>query len=344
MKKYLYVVASIIFTFLILKEAQFIFAPLCLGLVFAVLLSPLSDKLEGIKMNRTMAGTLVTFSFFALLFASVYFISNQYISMANEMPDVQNKVEETGDDLVSFLGQKTPYNHKEITAFIDDTLDKMVTNFGAYFSSAIDSITGVISFLILLPVYTFLILINRKKIRTFIDKLSVENEHVSKIKWYKNLLQISNMLRKYLLGLIIVAGILAVLNITGLYLLGVKYALILGLSAAALSVIPYIWNIVGGGFALFVTYASSSNTWVLLGVLILFVVIQFIEGNLITPKIMGNQLGINPLIVIIALLIGGYVWGITGMILSLPAVAIFKILLSNNKPTEPLAVLISEEN
>ena len=152
------------------------------------------------------------------------------------------------------------------------------------------------------------------------------------------------MLRKYLLGLIIVAGILAVLNITGLYLLGVKYALILGLSAAALSVIPYIGNIVGGGFALFVTYASSSNTWVLLGVLILFVVIQFIEGNLITPKIMGNQLGINPLIVIIALLIGGYVWGITGMILSLPAVAIFKILLSNNKPTEPLAVLISEEN
>src|SRR5690606_616001 len=154
--------------------------------------------------------------------------------------------------------------------------------------------------------------------------------------------EIYDVIQSYLLGMGMVMGIVAILNTAGLLVLGLQYAWFFGTLAALLILIPYIGIAIGSLIPALFALATMDNYWYALGVIIWFQVVQFLEGNFITPNIVGGKVSLNPLVAIMSLLLGGMLFGLAGLILALPLVASIKILLNLDKSTPPFSFLIGE--
>jgi len=154
--------------------------------------------------------------------------------------------------------------------------------------------------------------------------------------------EIYEVIQSYLVGMVIVMGIVAILNTAGLLVLGLQYAWFFGTLAALLILIPYIGIAIGSLIPALFALATMDNYWYALGVIIWFQVVQFLEGNFITPNIVGGKVSLNPLVAIMSLLLGGMLFGLAGLILALPLVASIKILLNLDETTQPFSFLIGE--
>ncbi|MEX2379925.1 MAG: AI-2E family transporter, partial [Vicingaceae bacterium] len=149
---------------------------------------------------------------------------------------------------------------------------------------------------------------------------------------------------RYIIGLLIVISIIAVLNTVGLLALGIKYAVFMGILSAALTVIPYIGIFIGALLPVVVALITKDSLFYPLAVIAIFGFVQFLEGNFITPNIIGSKVNVNPMAAIVALIIGAKIWGIAGMILAIPICGILKIMFSHYPRLKPYAILLQSTN
>jgi predicted PurR-regulated permease PerM len=192
-------------------------------------------------------------------------------------------------------------------------------NFSSYFGSLLLSTSYFAYFFVQVPIYIFLFLLYRERFNDFL--LAVWP--ASSLSWKS---EIQAVIRGYISGLTLVTLIAAVLNSIGLLLLGIDHAIFFGFLSGTLTMIPYIGITIGA--ALIAVHGF----------------VQFLEGNFITPKITGSKISINALAAIVALLVGGKIWGIAGMILAVPAVGILKILLSYSTSLKPFVILLEDKH
>jgi predicted PurR-regulated permease PerM len=201
------------------------------------------------------------------------------------------------------------------------------------------STTNTISTMIQIPIYLFLLLIYREKFKQFfLSLIPNKNEELA---WKKD---IDNVIQGYISGLLLVTLIVAVLNTIGLLVLGVDHAIFFGILSGVLTIIPYVGIFIGALFPFLMALITKDSIWYGIGVIIVFTVVQFLEGNFITPRITGSKVSINALAAIIALLIGGKILGIAGMILAVPAIGILKILLSYSERLKHFVILLGDDN
>jgi len=140
-------------------------------------------------------------------------------------------------------------------------------------------------------------------------------------------------------GLFFEMLIMAVLNSAGLLILGIDYAIIMGILCAVLNIIPYIGGVVATLLPMIIAFVTKDSLIYPVLVLIITIVIQFIDNNLIVPKIVASRVQINALISVIAVLIGGAIWGVAGMFLSIPLIAILKVIFDHIEPLKPWGFL-----
>lgn len=159
------------------------------------------------------------------------------------------------------------------------------------------------------------------------------------------MLQVFNKIKKtvqsYVGGMGVVVIILTVLNTVGLYFIGIDYPLFWGALAGVLAIIPFIGTLIGGLLPLLYSISTSDYTWQPIAVATYYFAVQQLEGNFITPKVIGDKVNINPLFAIFALLFFGSFWGIAGVVLALPLISIIRIVFSYVEATKPLAILMS---
>src|SRR5690606_4568001 len=148
------------------------------------------------------------------------------------------------------------------------------------------------------------------------------------------------VVRSYILGLFIVIVIVGTLNTIGLAILGVDYALFFGVLAALLTIIPYLGIFIGSLLPILYALLTKDSLWYPVGVAAVFWFVQFIEGNFITPNVVGNKVSLNPFAAIIALFVGGAVWGPAGMILFIPYLALLKVIFDVIEPLAPYGFLL----
>ena len=220
----------------------------------------------------------------------------------------------------------------------DQWINNLGNNAGSLFTGLLQTTSSVLTVVAQIPIYIFLLLLYKDKFRAFVIQLfdgakGMARERIDEIK---------GVIQGYVLGLFIVIGILAVLNSVGLLLLGIKYALFFGIFSAILTIIPYIGNFVGGLFPFLVALVTKDSAWYAVGVVALYAVIQFIEGNFITPNIMGSRVNINPLIALIAMILGGQILGVAGLILAIPFIGILRIAFSHSQTLSPFVILMEE--
>lgn len=318
--------------------ARNILIPLAFGALFAYLLYPIAWRLEKMGLHRSLSIFLVIILTLAVVVAVGFFFAVQISNIQIDLNQIkQDLVAETGSPEKK-IEEKFGINMQTMDYYIDSMFNGLMTGGDEDFN--IFSTTATTVFQIgILPVFIFFLLFYRTKTAYFIFRLTGRNKKRKAIQILRN---ITTVITKYLGGLLGVVAILAVLNSAGLFIIGVPHAIVLGVAAAILNLIPYFGTLLGALIPIFYVLVAADDPFTMvLRVIFMFIIVQFLENNIITPNVVGGNVRLNALTVIIGLLIGNMVWGLPGMLVVIPFIAIMKIIMKNVPGLEPYAYLLS---
>lgn len=327
-KYYFYTIISLIALVYVIKVSKIILAPLLLAVLISVALYPILNWIQKRITSRILSVSLLIFVLSTLLGAILYLMVLQFANFYEDYPNISNKLshllKQVEGVIKSELGLSS-FNLAEMTQ--ENSAEILSSGANNSILSILKSFTGLLTYLILIPLYIFLMLYYKPAIKRLVQ-ISLEKLEIKATTVIK---ETSVLVQNYLKGMFTVMVILGFLNSLGLLLLGVPYAFILGFMVAIFGIVPYIGTLMGSVLVLIVSFLSQGDYLTLLYIVILFASIQFLEGNLLTPKIVGNKVNVNPFIAIIALLIGDQIWGVVGMIIALPSASIIMLIIKQLK-------------
>ena len=334
------VILATYFLFLGLSEARAFLIPVATAVILALLMLPVSAWMEKGFMNRVSASLLNTFILFLLSLGFMALVSFQIKNFFDDWPQIKETMEPKIEQLKSFLFEHTPLEKEDLeqaggTGSLlgsGSPSQQAATFFG--------TAMGFFGDYLLTFIYVFFLLNYRHRFREFLIRL-FPKEQKNEVK--EVIRKSARVTQKYLVGKFFLILILAALYSLGLGISGVDNFIMVSILAAVLSLIPYIGNIIGFGLAMAFGYLSSGETGVLIGILITFGIAQFLESYVLEPYIVGDQVDLHPFFVIIGVIIGSMVWGVMGMILSIPILAIINVVLLNIQPLKPFGYLLSND-
>lgn len=322
---------SIITALIITRQ---LFVPLFLSILFAYMLYPAAHKMEGKGIPRIATNFILIVGSFALLIGIIYGISLLVVSFTGNLPAIKEQINQNITRFRWALGRTFGVTAEQI-----DSIVESIKGSGQYISKFFVGSANTILTIGLIPVYTFLLLFYRDKFREFLSMLVRPHQE----KMTQNIVdQAAEVVPSYMKGLFIVCFLLIGINSLGFYLIGIKYALLIGFIAALFNLIPYLGTVIGYGIAFLFVLATQSPS-LALGVVIQFFIVQFIENNILTPNITGSYVKINPLVTILSLIAGGMIWGLPGMFMVIPYLAILKIICENIEELQPIGYLLGTE-
>jgi predicted PurR-regulated permease PerM len=322
--KYTTVLFGLILSIYALVEAKELLIPLAIALVFALLLYPFCKKLESFRLPRALAAGTSILLLLGVVVGIGYLLFLQLDSMGQELPTLNSKLNDKLDSIQEYLEATFGMNQERQSAYVKQSINNFLRNSGSVFSTTFNLTAGLFNYLIVVPISLFFMLYYRKFFKRFLYKLVKRTQHT---KLETILSNVQLVIQNYIVGLFTVIAIVAVLNALGLYIVGIKYALFFGVMVSLLTVIPYVGILLGSLVA--ISYALLTTDSLLYPALtaLVFWVVQILEGNLITPNVVGSRVKLNPFVAIVGLLIGGMIWGPAGMILSIPFLAMLKVVL-----------------
>jgi predicted PurR-regulated permease PerM len=312
--------------------------PIAFAALISYLLYPLVNFLEKKRFTRILA-ILSVILFSLIIVASIFFLFySQLTRLFKNFEEIKNQVviniELLQRNITSYLGIKD----NGIEIFLKNQAEQFFGNADGSIRKAFTATTGTLFRIVILPVYIFLFLYYRTKFAYFILKI-VPKE--SKPTTLAILREISQVAGQYMGGVTIVVLILCVINSTGLAAFGVEYAILLGIISAVFNFIPYFGTLMGGLVPfLFVLMTTDEPLYYGIRVALLFLMVQFTENYILTPNIVGGNVKINPLFIIVGLIAGALIWGIPGMLVAIPFLAILKIIFSHISALVPYAYLL----
>ncbi len=320
--------------------ASDIIVPLAFAILLAILLLPITNFLERKKMPRALANIIGILIALIFIGSIVYFLSSQISAFMQDLPSIKRHLADHWITVQQWISQKFHFTRIEQSKFMVNAADKIKNSGGGILGDTVISVTQALMVMVLLPVYTFLVLYYRGMIKKFF--LSVfKDEHEARV--MEVLKESRSIVQGYMIGLIIEMGIVAAINSAGFLILGIQYAIFLGVLAAILNMIPYIGMLIASIFCMLITLTSSTEITDIIGVLVILIVVQFIDNNIIMPKVVSSKVKINALITILGVLIGGALAGVSGMFLSIPAIAILKVIFDRVDDLKPWGMILGDE-
>lgn len=320
--------------------AKSILLPFVFAGLFAFLLKPICDRIETVLPWRGTAAFLSFIVVLVPLFGLLILFSFQFIDVFQDLPAIGNKLEEGFNKAFLWVNEQIGFTNNTSEDWIQKNSSKLMEGPISFIGQSISSSTAFLTNLLLCLLYTFFLLLYRSSIKKF---LLIQFGEKQRKQIERVLEKIQRVIQQYLSGMGIVMLVLGILNSLGLYFIGVEYAFLWGFLAAFLAIIPYVGTFLGGFLPFIYAFATSGNYLQPTLVILLFGTVQALEGNIITPKIVGSSVKINPLAAIMALVVGGFIWGVAGLILALPTIAVLRIVMSQIDFLKPLSVLLSDD-
>ncbi|MEQ8283896.1 MAG: AI-2E family transporter [Parvibaculum sp.] len=309
-----------------------ILLPFVAGMAIAYLLDPLADRLESYGLSRLLATTFITVFFLALAIVSMILLLpvlyNQSMALLDIMPDLirrgQTFLLEMGDGrLAQLLGARAPDVEKAIADSVGNSVKWLVDLLPSLGSQGLQFV-GLISLIVVTPVVAFYLLLDWDRMIERVDAL-LPRDHAETIRGLAR--DIGRVLEGFIRGQVIVCLVLGAIYAVGLSLVGLRFGLIVGIVAGIISFIPYLGTIVGFiigvSLALFQFWPDYLSIGLVFGV---FAVGQFIEGNFLSPKLVGNRVGLHPVWVMFAIFAFAALFGFVGALLALPIAAALGVL------------------
>lgn len=317
---------------------QDILVPLALAGLIAVLLQPVEAWLVRQGMHKVMAISVALLLAMIGLTAIGVFLSTQFASFTDDLPQLRQHAGEVYDKIRRWVNQEYKVSYREQDRYIQKAQIQTLNNLQG--ANALSFVTGPLGTLILIPIYVFLLLYYRLMLLHVAVVLFAER-HTDRVRAI--LTEIKVVIQSYVVGLLIETACVAVLNSIGLLILDVRYAILLGVMAAILNLIPYIGGLVATLLTMVVAVSYQPDLSLMLGVVAVFLFVQFIDNNLLVPFIVASKVRINALVSVVGVLIGGALAGVSGMFLSIPAIAILKVIFDRVDGLQAWGVLLGDQ-
>ncbi|QNL48590.1 AI-2E family transporter [Olivibacter sp. SDN3] len=317
-----------------------ILAPLIFGFLCAILLLPLANFLERkFKLSRALSSLLSSITLLIIIASVFTVLGTQLSSLAKDWPAFKQQVLISTSDLQLWISQTFHVNNQAQIDYINEAASKSLSTGTTILSKTLISLSSLFLLLLFSFLYTFFILYHRRLIVKFLVN-SFKEKHSAIV--YDIVHHIQYIVKRYIVGLFLQMVIVTIMACSAFYFIGVKYSFLLGLITGIFNIIPYIGIFTALLLTILITFATSSATHVLF-VIIAIIVIHAIDGNYIMPKIVGSKVQINTLIALIGLVLGEMLWGITGMFLSIPVIAIIKVVFDRVPELKPWGMLLGED-
>ena len=317
---------------------QDIIVPFAMAGLLAVLLRPVEAWLVRRGLPKVVAISLAVFLAVGAIVGLTMVISMQIAHFADDWPKLQKNLSDFYIDARRWIRQEYNVSYSKQDQYLKKAQDQTMDTLQG--SGTLGVITGPLGTLLILPIYIFLLLYYRAMLIQFIIRL-FSSQHTERVR--EVLGEIRSVIQSYVVGLVTETVCVAILNSVGLLVLGVQYAVLMGVIAAILNLIPYIGGLVATGLAVAVTFVNHPEPSILLGVVAVFLVVQFIDNNFLVPVIIGSKVRINALVSIVGVFIGGALAGVSGMFLSIPIIAILKVIFDRVEGLEPWGILLGDQ-
>lgn len=333
-----YFLLSLFILTIILIEGQGILAPMAFAALFAAMLQPVSGFFERIYKNRIFSIILAFLVVLLPVLTILTFFSLQIANVLGNIEGLLGQLRSGFENGIAWLGGLFGLSPGETQTWLSDNFSAVLEAPLDLITTSLSSSTSVIASMLICAIYTFFFLLYRTAFKNFLlTQFTQKNREEARTIIH----QVQTLSQRYFYGLLLVMIILGILNSVGLLIIGIKYPFFWGFLGAILAIIPYIGTALGGTFPFLFALATTDTWWQPLAVVLMYFTIQSLEGNFITPKVVGGSVKINPLAAIMALLVGGAIWGVAGLILALPIVATLRTLFSHIDILTPVAELMS---
>ena len=328
------VLVGLVLFVLILYILGDILVPLGFSVLIAILLNPLYTRLA--KVLPKIPAILLSILVAVLLLAGLlYFLSTQINTFTSSLPQLKHK-------LHLFISQAGIWAKNHFGLNLQQQIDSLSGASGenTMLRSTLSTIAGVLSVLVLIPIYVFMLLFYKPLILDFLFQVFKEE---NSLRVAEILSETKTAVQSFMQGLMIETVIVCCLNSLALMLLGVPSAVVIGVLGGILNLLPYIGGLIAIALpVLMVTIVKEGYTTQLF-IIAAYLVIQFIDNNILVPRIVSKKVQINALVSIIVVLLGGALWGVAGMFLSIPLIGVLKIIFDRVDDLKPWGRLLGDE-
>lgn len=318
-----------------------IIMPLLLAALIAILLRPVVVFFnKKIKIPHVVAVLIAVLLFVVFVVSIVFFISWQVTDFVDDWPKIQHNMTVNYENLQRWIKESFNISYRKQETYLESVKNDSLNNKNELVGNTLSTFSSTLLNLVLIPIYTFLILLYRNLFKKFLSKLVAKENHPTLV---EILLEIKLVVQSYIVGLMIEMGIVAILTSIGLMIIGVPYAILLGTITAILNLIPYIGILVAGVISILVALTNYTDVSVAIGVIVVNAIVQLIDNNFLVPKIVASKVKLNALVSILAVFVGGAIGGIMGMFLAIPMSAILKVIFDRIEGLKPWGYLFGDD-
>jgi predicted PurR-regulated permease PerM len=324
----------------ILVYAMPFLVPLTFAGLLSMLLLPVVKWLQKKNISHLLAillAILLLVAFFAMV---IVFTGWQIAGIAEDSNKLQQQLIQKYNELRQYIAQTLGISPEKQTQLLQQQRSSGSGNTGSLLTGLISGIFGFLTNTLLVLVYIFLFLLFRRKLKGFVVKLVAPDRKVEALKTVNEVQKVS---QQYIAGLFFMIVCLWIMYTIGFTIAGVKNAFFFAIICGLLELVPFVGNLTGTALTLGMSLVQGGDAGVLLGIVITYVLVQFIQSYILEPLIVGAEVQINPLFTIVGLVAGEVLWGIPGLILAIPILGIAKIICEHVEPLKPYAYLIGHE-
>jgi predicted PurR-regulated permease PerM len=312
--------------------------PLAFACLVAIMLLPLASRLEHWGCSRGLAAFIAVFLFIIGLSGVLALLTSQMGAFVSDFPNLQQQLMKSVDSLQVWINERFHINAHKQMDYLEQMALGTLGSATTFLSQTLGAVSSLVIFFVFVLLYSFFILLYRSLLITFLIRLFRE-KHREKL--LDVIAQTRFIIKSYASGLLIEMLVVAILNCSIFWILGIKYATLLGVMAAVFNLVPYLGIITATIISMVITLtASSPGASLQVGIALL--VIHFLDSNILLPRIVGSKVKINALVTLIGVVTGNLLWGIPGMFLAIPAIAMLKIIFERIDRMQPWAILLGE--
>ncbi len=318
-----------------------ILSPLIFGLLFSILLLPVAEFLEKkLKFRRNAASAVAVLVMLVTVGGILLVVGTQISRLSNDLPQLKEQVYESLQSFQQWISATFHVNIEKQMDYVNSATSKIENATPKVIGATVVSLSSILFFLIFVVLDTFFMLFYRRRLMKFlIDVFKEENAQVV----HDIVERIQFIIRKYLTGLLLEMTTVAVVCCSVFMILGIKYAILLGLITALFNIVPYIGIFTALALNVIITFATTGLASKVLLVVITVVSVHIVDSNVLLPLIVGSKVRINAFVTLLGVVIGEMLWGISGMFLSIPVIAITKIIFDRVESLQPWGHLMGDE-
>ena len=322
--------------------AKEILSPLIFSCLFSILLLPVAAFLENkLKLPRSAASMISILLLLAVIGIVLYVIGSQMSDLANDWPQFQQQLVKTMDSTQDWIATTFHVNANKQLNYVHSATSKVMASGTTVLGATLLSLSSLMLFFVFTFIYTFFFLLYRRLIMKFLVSVFLdENKSVV----HDIIERVQYMIRKYIIGLLIEAAIVSLVVCVAFWILGIEYAVLLGLITGLFNIIPYVGIFSALVISSLVTFATATVISKVVLVVITLIIVHLIDSNILLPVVVGSKVRINALVTVLGVIIGEMIWGIPGMFLSIPVIAVFKIIFDRVEGLESWGIILGDED